>query len=213
MALAGELLKYSSTQSIVFGMGLGGALVGKEVARRLGATLDLLLVQPVRLPCNEPVVLGAVGPGGACVFDDALIDQFDVENDVIVTLRSRAASELALSNQSFRGGRPLPDVTRKTVLVIDDIVAGTLAMHAALVYLRQHDPRSVILAAPVITLQAQRDLSSLATEVVALEVVEEVTNAERVYTDATLPNETLVRRLLGLPEQASAAAIPPRDDD
>ena len=212
-ALAERLQKYSGPDTVVFGIGAGGLAVAAEVARQLKAPLDLLLVQTLNLPCDELTILGAIAPGGACVLDDALVDLLDVEHDAIGSLRIRAEAELITRDRDLRDGRPWPDVRGRTVVVVDDLMANAMPMHAALLSLHQNNPRGVVVAAPLATRFVFRDLSAIASEVIAMEIVEIAPDTSRLYEHETVPSDTEVRRMLGLSELQSAASTSEPSDE
>ena len=169
MALARRLEKYSGSRTVVFGMSNGGALVAAELAHGLSASLDLLLVRTLDLPCAKKTVFGAVAPEGTCVLDDEIVDLLDVESDAIGSLRCQADADLEELNRSLRGGRPLPNVLGRTVMLVDDIVASAIKVRAALLFLHRQEPGNVIVAAPAITTSARRDVAPLVSALVAVE--------------------------------------------
>lgn len=175
-------------------------MLAAELAQGLSAPFDLLPVQPFELPCDSRARLGAVGLDGVCVIDDALADQLDVETDTLSTLRRDANAALEQLNQSLRGLRPLPRVEGRTVILVDDFVASTLPIRAALLYLRQHEPRRVVLAAPLVTTAAMRELRPLVDEIVALETPKSAPSLSDIYGVMEAPGDAEVRRVLGVAE-------------
>src|SRR5438874_293009 len=64
-ALAEHLAGYAGRNDVVvLGLVRGGVPVAAEVARRLGAPLDVLVVRKLGVPWAPEVAFGAVGPGG-----------------------------------------------------------------------------------------------------------------------------------------------------
>ena len=197
-ALVDLLERYSKERPMVFGLGKGGAMVAAALARALGAPLDLLPVQAFALPCDQQTILGAVAPGGACVLDDQLVDLLDVESDAIGALRSQAVGALAQQGLLLRGGRPLPVVKGRTVILVDDVITSPLKARAACLYLHQEEARNTIVAAPVISRSALQGLRPLVHALVALEEVERVPELGRIYVNAADPGDVEVRRALGV---------------
>ena len=200
MSLADLLGKYAGPNTVVFGLGKGGTLVAAELAHWLGASLDLLLVQALDLPCDEKTMIGAIGPGRGCVLDEEIIDLLDIESDAIGTLRCQADAELDQQNLFLRGGRALQNVKNQTAILVDDVIASTVKIRAAVLYLQQQAPHSVIVAAPVITTSALRCLRSIVNDVVAVDEPETAPHIGRIYVNAITPSDTEVRRVLGVSE-------------
>ena len=204
MALAGLVGRYSGPHTVVCGLSKGGTLLAAEVARWVGAAVDFLLVRTLDLPCDQKTVVGAVGPGGLCVLDELLTDLLDVETDAIATLRSGAKAGLEELNHALRGGRAPPNLNDHTVVLVDDVIAGTLEVRAAVLYLRQQDARGVMVAAPVVTRSVLPELRLLVNEAVAVETPECAPEIGRIYVNAAPPSDAEVRRVLGV----SAASVP-----
>src|SRR5215471_10107250 len=63
--LAGELVAFAGQPDVVvLGLPRGGIPVAREVARRLGAPLDVFVVRKVGLPGHEELAMGAVARHG-----------------------------------------------------------------------------------------------------------------------------------------------------
>ena len=212
MALAQRLYECAGPDAIVLGIDNGGTLVAFELARCLEVPFDLLLVQALELPCDENIVLGAVAPEGVCVLNDDLVDLLDVEADAIGSLRNQADAALLQRDKLVRGGRRLPVMKGRTAVLVEDVVDNAIRMRAAMLYLHQHEPRVVVVAAPVITQPALRELRLLANHVVALDVPEHAPPMDRVYADAVPAGDDDVRRVLGVNELDAAMSSPASDE-
>lgn len=199
--LAAGLGAYAtSPPPLVLGLPRGGVPIAQAVARALGAPLDVLVVRRLGVPCREELALGAIAPGGVCVLNDELIDALDVEVDTITALRRREEGELERSEALYRGDRPFPDVRGRTVIVVDDSIATGARMHAAILFLHRREAGHVVVAAPVIARKAFRDLSSVAAEVVAVLVPDDLANASHWFEVFSVPTDEEVRRRVGLGE-------------
>jgi putative phosphoribosyl transferase len=150
---------------VVMGIPRGGVEVAAEVAKRLVAPLDVVVVRKIGSPGNPEFAAGAVDPDGhilsnasARASDAYLAQAGEVE-------RQEAVRRV----EEYRGGRPPADLTGKVVIVTDDGIATGLTAHAAIEYLRGRGATSVVLAVPVMSPSAVRYLSPLVDELVALE--------------------------------------------
>ena len=197
-ALAARLASYSGSRLVALGMSKGGTLLACEIARRLGGTVDLMLLRTLVLPYDQRTVVGAVGPEGACVLEEDLIDSLNLEGDAIETLRHQARSDLDLQDRVLRGSREPPEVLGRTVVLVDDFVASTVKVRAALLYLHSRQPREVIVAAPMVTQSAMHDLRLSASEWVSVGQSESIPEMERIYAKAEIPSDAEVRHALGV---------------
>jgi predicted phosphoribosyltransferase len=72
--LAGLLKQYRHRDDvIVLGLPRGGVPVAYEVARALGAPLDVFLVRKLGLPRNPELAMGAIASGGTVVINDDVV--------------------------------------------------------------------------------------------------------------------------------------------
>lgn len=178
-ALAARLPSLRHDAPIVVGIAGGGVPVAAEIARALGADLDVLVVQPVRSPSQPHVVVGVLAEGGALTLDRGthLTDE-EIDH---ATLRARR--ELRRRAQVFRGGRPLPDLGGRTVVLVDDGILTGRTMTAALAVLERFRPARVIAAAPVAATMAAHRLRREADELVTVSNAGDLRAVADAYDD------------------------------
>lgn len=143
--LARELEGERGPDTVVLGLARGGVVVAAEVARALGAPLDTIAVRKVGHPWQPELAIGAVTPGGGLYLRGrrgrALPDVDAAVEEALVR-----ADEL---DAELRGGRLLPDLFGRTVIVVDDGVATGATMIASLRWVRGCVARRVVAAVPV----------------------------------------------------------------
>jgi len=145
---------------LVLALPRGGVPVGFEVARALGAPLDIFLVRKLGMPGDEEVALGAIAAGGVRVLDRELIEQCGIGPETLARLTEREEREIARRNRLYRGERPAPDAHGRTVILVDDGLATGATMRAAVEALRKEAPARLIVGVPVAakeTCEALRD--------------------------------------------------------
>ena len=153
---------------VVLALPRGGVPVAVEVARALGAPLDLLLVRKIGAPQQPELAVGAVGEGGDLFVDRHLMDLTGATDEYVARQSREQLAEIARRRTAYLGGRaPLP-LAGRTAVVVDDGIATGATVHAALKALRRRGPASVVLAVPVASREAVAALSADVDELVCL---------------------------------------------
>jgi predicted phosphoribosyltransferase len=151
---------------IVLALPRGGVPVGYEVARALGAPLDVFLVRKLGMPGHEELALGAVASGGVRVLNADLVRDLAVSDAAIEAIAARELRELARREQLYREGRPPRDVEGHTVILVDDGLATGATMLAAIAALRRRKPARIVVAVPTAAPDTCEQLRAEVDEVV-----------------------------------------------
>jgi predicted phosphoribosyltransferase len=134
---------------VVLGLPRGGVPVAFEVARALGAPLDVVVVRKLGAPINPEFAIGAIGEDDVRVVDQATITALRVSGESLASIEASERRELARRAKQFRGDRdPLP-VDGKVVVIVDDGIATGATARAACTVVRARGARRVVLAVPV----------------------------------------------------------------
>ena len=148
--LADRMAHYAGRDDVlVFGLPRGGVPVAAEVARALGARLDVFLVRKLGLPGQEELAMGAIASGGALVLNEELVETIGIRPEVIEEVATREGEELKRREALYRGSRPPPDAEGKTVIIVDDGLATGSSMRAAVGALRRLGSARIVVAVPV----------------------------------------------------------------
>jgi putative phosphoribosyl transferase len=155
---------------LILGLPRGGVPVAAEVAAALGAPLDVFIVRKLGAPYNPELAVGSVALGGITVYNERLLEQLGLSEQSIEDIRQREIAELERRDRIYRGNKPPPAITSKTVVLVDDGVATGATMHAAVKAVRASEPQRIIVAVPTISVEAERRLRQAADEIVALAI-------------------------------------------
>lgn len=166
----GEALKaYAGRRDLlVLGLPRGGVPVAAEVARALGAPLDVCVVRKLGAPGQEELAMGALGPGGIRVLNEEVISALGLTEGALDRAAAREGAELARRERRYREGRPPLEVRDRTVILVDDGIATGSTMLAAVRALRRMGPAALVVAVPVGPPSVLAELEAEAEEVVCL---------------------------------------------
>ena len=154
---------------LVLGLPRGGVPVAAEIARALGAPLDVMLVRKLGFPGHEELALGAIASGGVRVLNEELVSMLNSGKRIVDTLADRERVELERRERRYRGDRPPLDASGRTLILVDDGLATGATMRAAVEAARQLDPAKIIVAVPLAPAETCDRLEQVADEVICLE--------------------------------------------
>ena len=198
-ALGARLAGAQPGDVLVLGLPRGGAVVAAGVAAALGAPLDVLLVRKLGLPGQPELAMGAVAAIGEAVEtvrSEAVLASAGVDDATFAGVRDRELAELRRREAAYRGRRPPVDVAGRTVVLVDDGLATGATVRAALRVLAGRRPARSVVAVPVGSPIAVRELDALADEVVCLLAPPSLRAVGGAYGDFSQTSDDEVRRVL-----------------
>src|SRR5262249_21642889 len=148
--LARQLSRYAGRPDLlVLALPRGGVPVGYEVARALGAPLDVFVVRKLGVPGREELAMGALATGGVRVLDQDVIQALGIPDEGVDEVTAAEEQELARRERAYRGSLPPADPRGRTVILVDDGLATGSTMRAAVTALRRRGPAHLVVAVPV----------------------------------------------------------------
>jgi predicted phosphoribosyltransferase len=201
-ALASMLGSYAGRDDvIVLALPRGGLPVAYEVARALGAPLDVFLVRKLGLPGEEEFAMGAIASGGIRLINEDVVHGYGVSDSQIEAVAATEQRELDRRERAYRDGRPMPRVAGRTVIVVDDGLATGFSMRAAVMALREQSPSRIVVAVPVAALDTCEEFRSIVDEVVCAETPEPFYAVGIWYEDFSQTTDDEVHELLAAANQ------------
>jgi putative phosphoribosyl transferase len=183
---------------VILALPRGGVPVGWEVARALGAPLDVMVVRKLGVPGHEELAMGAIASGGIRVVSDEVVQALAIPARVLADTAVMEEDELLRRERAFRGDRPATRLAGCTVVLVDDGIATGSTMLAAVAAARAASAARVVVAVPVAPRDTCRMLSEHADEVLCLSTPARFRAVGDWYDDFSQVDDDEVRRLLGM---------------
>ncbi|GAA3125415.1 phosphoribosyltransferase family protein [Planomonospora alba] len=198
--------RLGGVDAVVVGLPRGGVPVAFEVAREIGAPLDVIVVRKLGVPAQPELGFGAIGEGGVRVLNDDVVRAVGVTPGEMAQVERRERDELDRRARRFRGDRPPVSLEGRTVVVVDDGIATGGTARAACRVARAHGAARVVSAIPVGAPDAIESLRGVADEVVCLHAPADLFAIGAWYTDFEQTSDAQVVELLQRAAAAYAAA-------
>jgi predicted phosphoribosyltransferase len=185
---------------VVLALPRGGVPVAYEIANRIGAPLDVLIVRKLGVPGQEELAMGAIASGGIRVLDDRAVRLLGLSDEQLDDVIAAEQAELERREKLYRT-RSAGSVAGKIVILVDDGLATGATMAAAIDAVRTRAPARVIVAVPVAPPEICQSLGRRADAMVCLVTPEHLYAVGVWYEDFTQTTDDEVRGLLDLAER------------
>jgi predicted phosphoribosyltransferase len=220
--LADLLSEYAGREDVVvLGLPRGGVPVAAEVARALGATLDVLVVRKLGVPYRPELAMGAIADVGDAVEvirNDTVLRHLRVAAEDFDAVYERESVELRRRVAAYRGDREPASITGRVVIIVDDGLATGSTMRAAVAAVYRREPAAVIVAVPVGAADTCRELGRMVDRVVCARLPEPFVAVRQGYDDFTQTPDEEVLRIMQVPPRSPpgkppTTSAPTRPDD
>lgn len=195
--LAVKLKTYANrSEVIVLGLPRGGVPVAFEIAKALNVPLDICLVRKLGVPGHQELAMGAIASGGVMAINEDVMRWRRISAQAFAKVRTKETEELERRDRLYRGNRPFPDLRDRTVILVDDGIATGSTIRAAIALLKEHQPKSIVVAVPVAPPSTCRELRAEVDKVVCLLKPEHLYSISLWYEDFSQTSDQEVRNLL-----------------
>lgn len=173
-----------AVSTVVVGLLRGGVPVAKEVAQELNKDFSLLVSAEIEAPFQPKFAIGAVTSTGQIALSEHVCYEgvrsyIDSEKHDLIGA-TKALETYWLQAAGIEDGKRIKN---KRVILVDDGVGSGVTTLAAVRSLKASGARQVIVATPVISLNARRLLKEECDEVVSVMTAHDYPSTESFYTD------------------------------
>jgi predicted phosphoribosyltransferase len=193
---AGEVLsqmlspKYKLTNdTIVLAIPSGGVPVGIKIAEKMRSSFDLVIVRKMQIPGNTEAGFGAMAYDGSVFLNQSLVQQIHLKPSEIEEQANIVKEELEKRNKMFRHGKSFPELSGKTVILVDDGLASGYTMMASIYMVKKMGARRTVVAVPTAPLRSLKEIETGVDEIYCANIrqgpVFAVADAYRHWHDLT----------------------------
>lgn len=166
--LALALERYRTGNPVILAVPRGGVEVGLQVSKKLGADFSLIIARKLPFPDNPEAGFGAIAENGSVfIIENA---GYWLTEETIEHIKQEQIEEIERRVSVLRGGTPLPDITGRTVILIDDGIAMGSTMRAAIKLCRNRKAGKVVVAVPVAGREVADAIAKESDELIVLEI-------------------------------------------
>jgi putative phosphoribosyl transferase len=195
--LAEKLKDYMDREgTLILALPRGGVAVGYELALRLNAPLDVLIVRKIGVPWQPELAAGAISETGTVYLNRDVIAMAGDLDEYLKKEIARQKEEIARRIILFRSGAPIRELAGKTIILVDDGVATGATIKAAIETLKKERIAKLVAAVPVAPPQTAEELRHMVDEFVCLETPEYFMAVGSHYVDFTQVSDEEVVKLL-----------------
>jgi len=164
--LAAKLGEYDNRSAVVLAIPNGGVPVALEVAGALNADLSLVICRKVPILLNPEGSLGAAADDGTVILNEEAVKRIGFSRQKLEDEINKVRAEIKQRSLLYRGDQPIARVGGRIVIVIDDGLASGFTMTAAVESVRHRRPKEIIVAVPVASAMAVKQVEKVADKVV-----------------------------------------------
>jgi predicted phosphoribosyltransferase len=208
--LAAALRHYADRSDVVvLALPRGGLPVAYEIARALGAPLDVMIVRKLGTPGQPELAMGAIASGGIRVINQEVVRDLGISASQLDRVTAREEAELERRERAYRVGRPVQQIAGRTVILVDDGIATGSTMLAAVQAVRAQEPARLIVAVPTAARDTAKQIHGQVDELVCLTTPEPFFAIGSFYRDFPQLGDDEVHAILALAGARDRGAATP----
>jgi putative phosphoribosyl transferase len=207
--LADELNQYrNDPTALILALPRGGVAIGFQLSLALHLPLYVFITRKIGAPGNPEYAIGAVAETGSLYLNQEAVSSFGLSQHELDRLIHVQEKEIARRKDLYRQGRSLPQLTDRTVLLVDDGIATGSTFMASALAIRGLQPRRLVGVIPVGPPSSIREVREHVDELAILMTPEPFEAVGNFFVDFTQVEDRDVVAYLNLAEKAMLERTP-----
>lgn len=195
--LAKALSAYANRADVlVLGLPRGGVPVAFEIAKALNAPLDVFVVRKLGVPEQPELAMGAIASGGMQVLNEEIVRSLTIPSEIVNRVAEIEQKELKRRESLYRGDRPAPNYTGRTIILVDDGLATGATMRVAVMALQQQKPDRIVIAVPIAATETCDRFRAQVDEVFCISTPKRFSAVGLAYQDFSQTTDAEVQNFL-----------------
>ncbi len=171
--LAQKLKEFKKENLLVLAIPNGGVPVGLEIAKKMKADFDVLIVRKIQLPWNTEAGFGALAPDNSQILNEEMILEFGLSQEIIKLQKQKTLDIIKERLKLYRQGKKdFTDLSDKIVIITDDGLASGYTMMVACMYIRNFQPKKIIVAVPCASKDSYEKVQEFCDQLISLNIKE-----------------------------------------
>jgi putative phosphoribosyl transferase len=187
--LARKVMQYKSSNAIVVGVGPNGSSVGPSLAKELNLPFHVVLCREIMHPADATKTIGSVSDSAVVMNTNTNTTSRDIPQDFVSRQISNLKNQIEKEYKAIYCDQPKPSFRYKIVIPVVDILSTPENLLAGIKTVKSHMPLQVIVAVPVVTIQAAAKVAGEVTDLFFLHIESNV--IVKKFDDQNSPLELL----------------------
>ena len=201
--LAAELMHHGhDPKGLILALPRGGVVVGYQLSVALHIPLDVFITRKIGAPSNPEYAVGAVTETGSCSVNQEVVNSLGISQHELEQLIQIQEKEIARRKDLYREGRPLPQLTGRTVLLVDDGIATGSTFMASARAIRRLQPHRLVGVTPVGPPSTIREIRTYVDELAVLMTPDRFDAVGNFFVDFTQIEDRDVVKYIHLAKEA-----------
>lgn len=198
-------MDYRDPSAVVLALPRGGVPVALEVARAIGAPLDLILVRKIGVPGHEELAAAAVvnGDEPALVRNPDVIAMARLSDAFLNHAKAEKLKEIEARRQRYLGQRNRIELAGRIAIIVDDGLATGTTAEAAIKAVRGAGAAKIVLAVPVAPADSLARLRPLVDTAICLSTPDDFAAVGQFYRHFDQTSDDEVIALMRQAERAN----------
>ena len=197
LKLASKLMHYKDRADvIVLALPRGGVVTGHEISKELNCPLDIIIIRKIGFPGQPELAIGAVSETGAVILNEDMVSSYRIPENYIDSEIKKQEEEISRRKILYRGGKGIPELDGKVIILVDDGVATGATMKAAIAALKTEKIKHLVVAVPVASPDSAENIKAMVDEWVCLDTPYYFTSVGSFYRDFSQVSDDEVVELL-----------------